>query len=146
MSAATLAELAPTGVLRAGINMANFLLVSGKNAAGEIVAYIDDEGVERLSSSDSSSMATAWLGGRRQYRNEPLKAVLADVDRYTGKHFEVANTATGELQFTGTLDLNNSDAWLRALAIALPVTITRKANGVLLVSLNDNQKSSAFSQ
>ena len=29
-----IAELAPTGVLRAGINMANFLLVSGKGAAG----------------------------------------------------------------------------------------------------------------
>jgi transmembrane sensor len=110
--------------------------------AGQAVAYADDKGVERLSNSDSSSLATAWLGGRRQYRNEPLKDVLADVDRYTGKHIEVANTATGELQFTGTLDLNNSDAWLRALSIALPVTITRKPNGVLLVSLNDSQKAS----
>lgn len=113
--------------------------------AGQAVAYVDDKGVERLSNSDSS-LATAWLGGRRQYRNEPLKDVLADVDRYTGKRFEVANTATGELQFTGTLDLNNSDAWLRALAIALPVTITRKANGVMLVSLNDNQKSSPLTE
>ncbi len=30
-----LAELAPTGVLRAGINLSNFLLVSGKSATGE---------------------------------------------------------------------------------------------------------------
>jgi polar amino acid transport system substrate-binding protein len=30
-----IAELAPTGVLRAGINLANFLLVSGKGPAGE---------------------------------------------------------------------------------------------------------------
>ncbi|MDH3715749.1 MAG: transporter substrate-binding domain-containing protein [Gammaproteobacteria bacterium] len=29
------AELAPTGVLRAGINLANFLLVTGESAAGE---------------------------------------------------------------------------------------------------------------
>jgi len=29
------AELAPTGVLRAGINLSNFLLVSGKSASGE---------------------------------------------------------------------------------------------------------------
>ena len=29
------AELAPTGVLRAGINMSNFLLVTGRTAAGE---------------------------------------------------------------------------------------------------------------
>jgi polar amino acid transport system substrate-binding protein len=30
-----IAELAPTGVLRAGINLSNFLLVSGKSPAGE---------------------------------------------------------------------------------------------------------------
>src|SRR6202051_2775515 len=28
-------ELAPTGVLRAGINMSNFLLVTGKSASGD---------------------------------------------------------------------------------------------------------------
>ena len=28
-------ELAPTGVLRTGINMSNFLLVTGKSAAGD---------------------------------------------------------------------------------------------------------------
>ena len=35
MSQAVISELAPSGVLRAGINMANFLLVSGTGAAGE---------------------------------------------------------------------------------------------------------------
>ncbi|HEX6145076.1 MAG TPA: ABC transporter substrate-binding protein [Geminicoccaceae bacterium] len=35
MSQAAVAELAPTGVLRAAINLSNFLLVSGKSAAGE---------------------------------------------------------------------------------------------------------------
>jgi polar amino acid transport system substrate-binding protein len=35
MSPNVINELAPTGTLRAGINMANFLLVTGKSAAGE---------------------------------------------------------------------------------------------------------------
>lgn len=35
MSQEAISELAPTGVLRAGINMANFLLVTGKSAAGD---------------------------------------------------------------------------------------------------------------
>jgi polar amino acid transport system substrate-binding protein len=35
MSAEILAQLAPTGVLRAGINMGNFLLVTGRGPAGE---------------------------------------------------------------------------------------------------------------
>lgn len=35
MSKDLVAELAPTGVLRAGINMSNFLLVTGKTASGD---------------------------------------------------------------------------------------------------------------
>jgi polar amino acid transport system substrate-binding protein len=35
MSKAVVAELAPTGVLRAGINLSNFLLVTGKSPAGD---------------------------------------------------------------------------------------------------------------
>jgi polar amino acid transport system substrate-binding protein len=34
-NAAVVSELAPTGTLRAGINMANFLLVTGKSATGD---------------------------------------------------------------------------------------------------------------
>jgi hypothetical protein len=36
--------------------------------------------------------------------------VLADIDRYTSKHFEIAAGSTGDLKFTGTLDLDNSAA------------------------------------
>ena len=35
MSPEILAQLAPTGVLRAGVNMGNFLLVTGRDAAGD---------------------------------------------------------------------------------------------------------------
>jgi polar amino acid transport system substrate-binding protein len=42
MSPEVLAELAPTGVLRAGINLSNFLLVSGRGAGGEPVGVAPD--------------------------------------------------------------------------------------------------------
>ena len=35
MSPEIVAQLAPTGVLRAGINLSNFLLVTGKSASGD---------------------------------------------------------------------------------------------------------------
>ena len=35
-SSQVISELAPTGVLRAAINMGNFLLVTGKTPSGEI--------------------------------------------------------------------------------------------------------------
>ena len=42
MSPEVIAELAPTGALRAGINLSNFLLVTGKNASGDPVGVAPD--------------------------------------------------------------------------------------------------------
>jgi polar amino acid transport system substrate-binding protein len=52
MSQKALAELAPTGVLRAGVNLSNFLLVTGRSATG------DPEGV----SPDMAAAIAAALG------------------------------------------------------------------------------------
>ncbi len=51
MSQAAVLELAPTGVLRAAINLSNFLLVSGRSPAGEPEGVAPDmarEVAERL--------------------------------------------------------------------------------------------------
>jgi transmembrane sensor len=100
--------------------------------AGEGVSYIDNGNLQTLSTREAP-LATGWLNGRRQYRNEPLRYVLADVDRYTGHSIRVADEATGDLRFTGTLNLESSDAWLRGLSVALPVTMTREPDGALVV-------------
>lgn len=42
VSSALRAELAPTGVLRAGINLSNFLLVRGRTEAGDPVGVAPD--------------------------------------------------------------------------------------------------------
>ncbi len=42
MAEQALSELAPTGVLRAAINMGNFLLVTGKTPAGDLVGVAPD--------------------------------------------------------------------------------------------------------
>ena len=102
--------------------------------AGEAIAYTDGETLDVLPAL-VASLATTWMDGRRQYRNEPLRDVLADIDRYTGQRIQVADAATGDLKFTGTLNLENSDAWLKGLAIALPVVVTGQ-DGVLVVAVN----------
>lgn len=68
MSPEIIAQLAPTGVLRAGINLSNFLLVTGRSASG------DPEGV-------SPSMAKALadrLGVPVRYVPFPKPGLLAD--------------------------------------------------------------------
>lgn len=46
MSSTVVSELAPTGVLRAGINLSNFLLVTGKSATGDPVGVAPDMAAE----------------------------------------------------------------------------------------------------
>ncbi len=62
------AELAPTGILRAGINLSNFLLVTGKSASGE------PEGV----SPDMARAVADQLGVRVEYVVYDTPAQLAD--------------------------------------------------------------------
>ncbi|MBI3514756.1 MAG: transporter substrate-binding domain-containing protein [Proteobacteria bacterium] len=68
MSEAAKSELAPTGVLRAAINMSNFLLVTGKTAAG------DPQGV----SPDMAAEIARRLGVPLKYLPYPKPGELAD--------------------------------------------------------------------
>ncbi len=108
--------------------------LSTQLSAGEAVSYGADSGFDAIPS-EQASLATGWLSGRRQYRNEPLRNVLADVDRYTGRHTEITDSAAGELKFTGTLNLHNSAAWLQGLSVALPVRVTEDDTGTLIVEM-----------
>ena len=100
-------------------------------SAGEAVSYVDDGNLQALPAAEAP-LATTWLDGRRQYRNELLRYVLADVGRYTGKRIEIAGEAA-ELRFTGTLNLKNGEAWLRGLSVALPVVVVQEDDGLLRV-------------
>jgi polar amino acid transport system substrate-binding protein len=68
MSPDIIAELAPTGVLRAGINLSNFLLVTGKTPAG------DPTGV----SPDMARELATRLGVPVKYVTFPSPGALAD--------------------------------------------------------------------
>jgi polar amino acid transport system substrate-binding protein len=68
MSPEIIADLAPTGVLRAGVNLSNFLLVTGKTPAGE------PEGV----SPDMAREVATRLGVPLKYVTFPSPGALAD--------------------------------------------------------------------
>lgn len=112
--------------------------LAARVGAGGAISYRDHGELQALPANEAP-LATAWLDGRRQYRDEPLRYVLADVDRYTGRRIELANDATGDLRFTGTLNLKNSDAWLRGLSVALPVTIVARDDGALSIALREER-------
>lgn len=68
MPEAAVAELAPTGVLRAGINLSNFLLVSGRAPSGDPVGVAPDMAAE----------IAARLGVPVTYVTFPRPGELAD--------------------------------------------------------------------
>ncbi len=68
MSSDVIAELAPKGILRAGINLSNFLLVTGKSPTG------DPEGV----APDMAREVARRLGVEVQYRTFKSPGELAD--------------------------------------------------------------------
>jgi transmembrane sensor len=107
-------------------------LLAAQVSAGEAVSYANNAGLQEMPAA-AASLATTWLNGRRQYRDEPLRYVLADIDRYTGKRIEIAEGPTGDLKFTGTLDLDNTAAWIKGLSVALPVKIAEGQDGQLLL-------------
>jgi transmembrane sensor len=108
--------------------------LAARVSAGEGVSYLDDGSLQALPPKEAS-LATGWLSGRRQYRNEPLRYVLADLHRYTGQRFEFVTETAAALRFSGTLNLNDTDGWLRGLTVALPVTISAKGDNVLSIAL-----------
>ncbi|MGD9842848.1 MAG: FecR domain-containing protein [Steroidobacteraceae bacterium] len=102
--------------------------------AGEAVSYADDGNRLQALPATIAPLATAWLNGRRQYRNEQLRYVLADIDRYTAHRIDITDEAA-ELRFTGTLNLENIDVWIRSLPVALPVKVTEHDDGSLSVAM-----------
>jgi len=65
----------------------------------------------------------AWREGRLEYIDEPLAAVLADINRYSRRHVIVQDGTIDDLAFTGTVFAVSVDEWLRALPGEFPVAL-----------------------
>jgi transmembrane sensor len=81
-----------------------------------------------LALSDAGS-ETTWLEGRLEYRNASLRSVISDVNRYTTKPIVVTDADLKDLQYTGTVQLDEADNWLLGLPAAFPVTIELNGRG-----------------
>jgi transmembrane sensor len=71
----------------------------------------------------------AWREGRLQYRNEPLRSVIADVTRYSARDIVIGNPQIADLRITGTVFANDVDSWLQSLETALPLRVVWTPDG-----------------
>jgi transmembrane sensor len=76
----------------------------------------------------------AWRTGRLEYLGEPLKYVVADVNRYSDQQITIGDPAVGELLLTGTVFEDDIDAWLRSVEDLLPLKVERPEPGKILLT------------
>ena len=117
----------------ANIDNPNSVQLIARLNAGEAVEARAQDGKLEVLPTHIAPTATTWIEGRRQYRGEPLRYIVGDISRHTNRSIVIADEATGDLKFTGTLNLDNSEAWLRGLSVALPVTVREAADGTVMV-------------
>lgn len=100
--------------------------------SGHQVIWTEGESTPILAAVDVQQ-ALAWKQGRLQYLNEPLAAVIADVNRYSKRQVAIADDAVGEILFSGTVFTEATDAWLQALPSVFPVELQSNADERLVL-------------
>lgn len=73
--------------------------------------------------------AVGWREGCLEYLDEPLEAVIADINRYSSRPVIIADEPARKLRFSGTVMVGFTDDWLSALPGQFPVKL-RSQNGV----------------
>jgi transmembrane sensor len=77
----------------------------------------------------TGGMASEWTAGRFQYRDVPLRYVVADLNRYRKIPIQIQDRAAGEYGFTGTVFLENTGEWLLSLQKILPLHVSDSGEG-----------------
>jgi transmembrane sensor len=76
--------------------------------------------------------AAAWRSRRLEFVNEPMDAVLANVNRYAARPIRLADPSLARLTFTGTVQVDTIDSWVAALPRVFPVHVGTFADRVEL--------------
>jgi len=79
------------------------------------------------------AMALAWRAGRLEFTGDSLDTVVASVNRYSHRSIRLSDPTLGGLSFTGTVFLQDIDAWLDGLQQVFPVKVDRSANAEVVL-------------
>lgn len=77
--------------------------------------------------------ALGWRSGRLVYRNEPLAAVVADLNRQFVEQIEVTDPSLARMPVTGVIVLDDHAAVAARLSLMLPVRSVPSERGLLLL-------------
>jgi transmembrane sensor len=93
-------------------------------ASGQQLTFTAQEPVKALAVVQAQSGERArWRDGVLIYRDEPLQEVVNDVVRYSDMQIEIADSAVGDLHYSGVIYQDAVHEWVAALPESFPVTI-----------------------
>ena len=107
--------------------------VQGK--AGQTVR-LDHGQFVSLSSSALARGAGEWQPGELRFEDEPLRVVVASLNRYAPREIVLDDPELQELRFTGTVFNSGEEDWLHAAQRLFPIKIEVTENQVRITRRN----------
>jgi transmembrane sensor len=81
----------------------------------------------------TAAATLGWIDGSLTFFDEPLRVVLARLNRYSSQELVLADPALGELRFTGTVFKDQVPEWASGLERVFPLHAVQSPNGAVLI-------------
>lgn len=81
----------------------------------------------------------AWKQGRLIYRDQPLRVVVEDLNRYFPHAVRIDDERVAAMRFTGVLAVDGEDATIRRLVALMPIEASRVGDNVILKARVENR-------
>lgn len=109
-------------------------IVRKELTAGQQVSYGERGEVSGIEETSVSKMVS-WRDGQLIYIEEPLREVVADINRYYDGELVIEDSTVADLLFTGTVRKDEIVDWLGGLTAVFPVRIVNQGNQLKIASL-----------
>lgn len=111
---------------------------SGSDGQGPIMVSAGNKlawsgGKVRTSQVAPSDDAVSFQQGKLHYDAEPLRAVIADINRYSTSKLRIDDDSVAQLRYTGTVFTDSLDVWLSSLPGVFPVRIEQQGGERVLI-------------
>lgn len=104
-------------------------------ASGQQLTFTAQQSIEALAIVQSASGERArWRDGVLVYHDEPLQEVISDIVRYSDVRIEIADSAVGDLHYSGVIYRDAVHEWISALPESFPVTIVSDGHREIIKS------------
>jgi transmembrane sensor len=113
--------------------------------AGEQITIGDAVAAVAIKPVEPAKVAS-WQQGRLEFIDEPLRFVIATVNRYASREIVITDQSINDLHFTGTVSRDRIDEWLAAIPDVLPVEVQRAGSEAVLLSRRAAVESSVQSR